>query len=195
MLLDIDGLTPKEIYKVMSQTVIPRPVAWIVTEDEGVLNVAPFSYFIPLSSNPPTLLVSIGHKQDGSPKDTLANLRKHRRCTVCIAEAEMMEAVHKTSAPLPHHESEAERFGIATEAFVEGYPPRIKGVPVAYACDYTEEVSLGGTTVPVVLRARQVWLRDDVVTDVERLSIDFDPLVRIGRAYAKLGERLEPPAL
>ena len=49
MILDYKDINDLNRYKIMSDTVIPRPIAWIVTEDEGVLNAAPFSYFIPIS--------------------------------------------------------------------------------------------------------------------------------------------------
>jgi len=195
MILQTSEMEPTDIYKVMSQTVIPRPVAWIVTEDKGIVNVAPFSYFIPLSSKPPVLLVSIGHKPDGTPKDTLFNLRKHKRCTICLAEPAFMEALHRTSAPLEHHESEAVRFDIKTEILWKDFPPAIKGVPVAYACRYKEEIDLGGKTVPTLVDVEKIWLRDDIVKDTSRLAIDFDPLVRIGKVYATLGRYLEPPSI
>ena len=52
MILDYKDIDDLNRYKIMSGTVIPRPIAWIVTDDDGVLNAAPFSYFIPISSNP-----------------------------------------------------------------------------------------------------------------------------------------------
>jgi len=80
MLFDLDeDKKVNESYKLMAQTIIPRPIAWVVTEDEGVVNIAPFSYFIGLSSDPATVLISVGHKPDGSPKDTLANIRENGR--------------------------------------------------------------------------------------------------------------------
>ena len=51
-----------ENYKLMAQTILPRPIAWVVTEDNGVINIAPFSYFIGLSSEPASVLISVGHK-------------------------------------------------------------------------------------------------------------------------------------
>ena len=61
-----------ETYKLMAQTIIPRPIAWVVTEDEGVVNIAPFSYFIGLSSDPAICACfGIGHKADSTPKDTV----------------------------------------------------------------------------------------------------------------------------
>ena len=85
MIFDLSKDTKlNENYKLMAQTILPRPIAWVVTEDNGVVNIAPFSYFIGLSSEPASVLISVGHKEDGTPKDTLANIRKNRKCTICI---------------------------------------------------------------------------------------------------------------
>jgi flavin reductase (DIM6/NTAB) family NADH-FMN oxidoreductase RutF len=62
MLLECKDIKPADIYKITSNMVMPRPIAWITTQSENSLNIAPFSYFMPLSSNPALLLVSIGHK-------------------------------------------------------------------------------------------------------------------------------------
>jgi len=71
MLIDFREKSKSERYHLISNSVVPRPIAWIATESKcNTLNIAPFSYFTPLSSNPPTLLVSIGHRGDGRPKDT-----------------------------------------------------------------------------------------------------------------------------
>jgi flavin reductase (DIM6/NTAB) family NADH-FMN oxidoreductase RutF len=193
MWFDPQNAVGNETYKVMSQTVIPRPIAWIVTEFEGVVNIAPFSYFIPLSSKPPALLVSIGHKSDGTPKDTLANLRMTKRCTICLAEPRHMQKLHFSSKSLPREESEAKTFDISVVAMNEGYPPMIEDVPVAYFCDYMQEVDLGGKTVPVIVQARRIYLRDDIVKDKEKLHIAYEPLVRIGKDYATVGEVMHAP--
>jgi len=65
-----------ENYKLMAQTILPRPIAWVVTENNGVVNIAPFSYFIGLSSEPASVLISVGHKADGTPKDSTFFNRK-----------------------------------------------------------------------------------------------------------------------
>ena len=111
MMIDYATQTVAQRYALMAQTIIPRPVAWIVTEDsEGRVNIAPFSYFTGLSSQPPTVVVSIGHKSDGTPKDTLQNIRNTKRCTLCMTDESRLEAMHFSSKPLPHERSEADYF-------------------------------------------------------------------------------------
>jgi len=189
--------TPKtDIYKLMSQTIIPRPIAWIVTEDEGIVNIAPFSYFTGLSSEPASVIVSIGHKSDGTPKDTLFNLRKHKRCTLCMVQEDALDKMHYTSKPLSHKESEAEAFGVSLVSEERGYPPRIDGTPVAYYCTLNQEIDLGGgSTIPVILNIEEIYIRDDVIEEKEKLAVSFKPVARIGKSYAFLGEEVTPPSI
>jgi len=197
MIFDLDkDKALNETYKLMAQTIIPRPIAWVVTEDEGVVNIAPFSYFIGLSSDPASVLISVGHKPDGTPKDTLANIRKNQKCTICMVQESDLEKMHFSSKGLDKELSEAEVFSIETEPLVEGYPPMIKGVPCAYVCELNQEINLGGgTTIPLVLNVKQIFVRDEAIIDKERLSISFDPVARIGKSYAFLGEEIDAPAI
>lgn len=193
MLIDYAS-TDISLYKLMSQSIIPRPIAWIVTENEGVLNIAPFSYFTGLSSNPPTMIVSVGHKSDGTPKDTLANLRKHKKCTLCMVFEDHLEPMHLSSQELEHTKSEAETFDISTEKVLEDFPPMIKDVPVAFFCELFDEISLGQSkTIPLILEIKQQFIDDRVITDTEKMGIDFDPVARVGRSYKFLGETATPP--
>jgi len=189
--------TLNENYKLMAQTIIPRPIAWVVTEDEGVVNIAPFSYFIGLSSDPASVLISVGHKPDGTPKDTLANIRKNQKCTICMVQESDLEKMHFSSKGLEKEISEAEMFNIETMDLLDGYPPMIKGVPSAYFCTLNQEIDLGGssTTIPLVLNVQQIFVNDEVITDKERLTITFDPVARIGKSYAFLGDEIEAPVI
>jgi flavin reductase (DIM6/NTAB) family NADH-FMN oxidoreductase RutF len=197
MLFDLSKDTKlNENYKLMAQTILPRPIAWVVTEDNGVVNIAPFSYFIGLSSEPASVLISVGHKADGTPKDTLANIRKNQKCTICMVEEKDLKKMHFSSKGLEKDVSEAEQFDIETEVMVEGYPPAIKGVPSAYFCTLNQEIDLGGgTTIPLVLNVKEIFVDDRIITDKERLSISFKPVARIGKSYAFLGEEIEAPAI
>ncbi len=196
MLFDYTQTDPKLNYKLMSQTVIPRPIAWIVTENTGVVNAAPFSYFTGLSSKPPTVIVSIGHRPDGTPKDTLRNLRETGRCTLCMLTPEFLEPMHYSSKALADDQSETETFDIPVKRLIEDFPPMIEGVPVAFFCTLHQEIDLGGSkTIPLVLKIEHQYIDDACIEDRDRLTIDFDPLARVGTSYARLGERLEAPEI
>lgn len=95
MILDYKDVNDLDRYKIMSGSIVPRPIAWIVTDDDGVLNAAPFSYFIPISTNPALVIVAIGKKDDGSPKDSLANILKTKKATICFPNKDNIELVQK----------------------------------------------------------------------------------------------------
>lgn len=196
MLFDFAENTSTDRYKLMSQSIIPRPIAWIVTEDDGIINIAPFSYFTGLSSNPPTMVFSVGHKSDGTPKDTLRNLRKSKRCTVCMVLPEHLEAMHLSSKELDSSESEAKRFNIPTERLVASFPPMIKGAPIAFFCELFQEIVLGESkTIPMIIEVKHQYIADSCITDKERMSIDLNPVARVGKQYALLGDEIEAPKI
>ena len=185
-----------ETYKLMAQTIIPRPIAWVVTEDDGVINIAPFSYFIGLSSEPASVLISVGHKADGTPKDTLANIRKYKKCTICMVDEQNLEKMHFSSKSLDKDLSESEIFDIKTTKMNDNYPPMIDGVSCAYFCDFNQEIDLGGgSTIPLVLNVKEIFVKDENITDKERLTIEFNPVARIGKSYAFLGDEITPPSI
>ena len=197
MIFDLSKDTKvNENYKLMAQTILPRPIAWVVTQNNGVINIAPFSYFIGLSSEPATVLVSIGHKSDGSPKDTLKNIRETKKCTICMVEEKDLEKMHFSSKQLDENISEAELFDINTISINDDYPPMIKGVPSAYFCTFNQEIDLGNSlTIPVVLNVKQIFVDDKNITDKEKLTISFNPVARIGKSYAFLSDEIPAPII
>lgn len=195
MLFDYAAQEPAMRYKLMSQSVIPRPIAWIITDNGQTLNAAPFSYFTPLSSNPPTIIVSVGHKSDKTPKDTLHNIRTQKKCTVCMVNDQLLNPMHFSSKELPHEQSEVESFNIATQTIIPAFPPMIEGAPVAFFCTLHQEIALGGKTVPLILEIKHQYVHDNCITDIDHLAIAFDPVARIGKRYAFVNEPVEPPTI
>lgn len=179
----------------MANAVIPRPIAWVVTEGE-VLNIAPFSYFTPLSSEPATLMVSIGHRPDGRPKDTLRNLRETKKCVVCIVDEGHFEAMHMSSKSLEASESELEVFDIPTEDILDTFPPVPKGIKVAFFCEYLQEVDLKGSkTIPVIVEIQHLYLNDEIISDQEKIGLDFSGIARVGRRYASTDKIIPAPEI
>lgn len=196
MLFNYSDRKSIEKYKLMSQTIIPRPIAWVVTEDEGIVNIAPFSYFTGLSSNPPTMILSVGHKSDGTPKDTLQNLRSNKKCTICMVSTSHLEPMHLSSKEMDKSFSEAEHFNIKTKRVFNDFPPMIEDAPVAFFCEFLQEVKLESSkTIPLIVEIKHQYIDDVFITDIEHLSIDFEPVARVGKSYALLGEEIEPPKI
>jgi len=196
MIFDLENSEINEKYKLMAQTIIPRPIAWVVTEDEGVINIAPFSYFIGLSSSPATVLISVGHKSNGLPKDTIANIRKNAKCTICMVDEKNLEKMHFSSKELEKEISEADEFQIKTKTLLDEFPPMIEDIPSAYFCDFNQEIDLGGgSTIPLILNVRHIFVDDKVITDKDKITIEFNPVARIGKSYAFLGDEITPPVI
>ncbi len=199
MLYDIKELEPVKIYHFMTQTVIPRPIAWIVTEDEGVVNIAPFSFFTPLSSNPATLLVSIGYKDEAKTiiKDTLHNIKKTDRCTICTVDTHNLQKMHYSSKIIPKEQSEAKLFDIGTKKILEDFPPMVENASAAYFCSFNQTIDLGDkSTIPVILNVHNLFADDSkIAIKNNKEVVEFDPVARIGREYAFLGEKVPAPEI
>ena len=196
MLVDYSDKELTQRYQLMAQTIIPRPIAWVITENNGVVNAAPFSYFMGLSSEPPTLMVSVGHKSDGSEKDTLKNIREGKRCTICMVDKPLLEKMHYSSKELPAATSEAEVFDIGLKQVVEGFPPMVSGTPSAFFCELYQEIDLKGSqTIPLVLEIKQQFIDERCIVQGKRIEIDYDPVARVGKSYAMLGEQLKAPKM
>ncbi|NPA12053.1 MAG: flavin reductase family protein [Epsilonproteobacteria bacterium] len=178
-IIDFNKIEAAKRYELMAGNIIPRPIAWIVSEDEnGIINVAPFSYFTGVASRPPLLMVSIGRfkKALNEPKDTFINIKTTKKATVCLVPEELKELMDKTAATLPHSVSEAQEFGIELLRLQSGFPPVIKGCKRAffttlYGTFENEEMA----TIPFFLKIEKMYLEGE-----------FTPAVRTGGGYAKL---------
>ena len=191
----IEDLEPSDIYKLVSNIVTPRPIAWVSTQSEkDILNLAPFSYFIPLSSSPATLLISIGHKSDGTPKDTLKNLRETKKCSIVIAQPNDLQALHNSASPLEFNQSEYSLYQIDSKVLNPDYPAVPKSAQIVLFCDYYKEVELEGSkTIPVIVEIKKVYIHESLVLDKESIKIDIErpTLARVGKEYFTLGEKLK----
>ena len=181
MLINTTQQTPQQNSNLILQTTTPRPIAWIVTQDENsLINIAPYSLFTPLSFESPTIIVSFRAKEDNSIKDTLRNIRQNRKCTICMVQRDDVERMHQTSQELPSNQSEAKEFNIGTHTILEEYPPIISSSPIAYFCEFSQEVELeGDSAVPLILSIKEVFVDDTLIEDREGLMIDFDSVGHI----------------
>ena len=159
-------------YKIMSDTIIPRPIAWIVTEDDGVINAAPFSYFIPISSNPATVIVAIGQKSETVPKDTLVNILKHKKATICFANKDNIEQLKLCATPLEKDDSEIKKYSIEVQQILEDFPPMISSSQSALFCDYYSTVELPGKTTPIILEIKKQFIEDARIDENQHINVE-----------------------
>lgn len=183
MHIDLSTLSPVETYATMTQTVVPRPIAWMLTEnDAGDYNLAPFSYFNAMSSSPPMAVFSVGVNPDGQIKDTRYNLEKREHCVIHIAHREMAATMTATSATLNRGTSEVSQLGLETTDMPGSLLPRLTDCRVAYAAKLVDTKMIKQQWIAFV-ELTDLYLADTVVGKDEkgRLKIHAEKLDPIGR--------------
>lgn len=198
MQLNFSTLSQNERYHLMTQTIIPRPIAWVLTaSDEGIqnndFNLAPFSYFSAISAEPALLMISLAKKPNGDDKDTLTNVLKNKKMVIHIASNDQAELVTKTAATLDYGESELTNSGLTTTPFEDFSLPRLTQCDVAYGCELYEIKEIGDTPQTLIfVEIKHLYINEDVLNtdNPNRIKIDadkVDPLARLGGGeYASL---------
>lgn len=193
-----EELTERDNYKFLIGSVIPRPIAVVTSlSDEGVLNIAPFSYFNIVTSNPPILSVSIQRKS-GMMKDTTRNILALQEAVIHIADEENIVDINQTAANLEASESELEltRFTTSPSKLVQ--VPQINEMKIKMEVSLFEHVPItvdGQTNTDLLLlKVEQYHIEDELYyegrIDPDRLK----PMSRLaGNDYASLGQRTTIP--
>jgi len=182
MLIHSSDLDTTTVYKLMSNTIFPRPIAWIATEGELGLNLAPFSYFIPVSSEPPCVMVSIGPNEQGSLKDTAKNILLYGKATISLADDSKAEQIDATAEALSYGEDEASTFKIEMTKTLDGYPPKVADAKAALLCSLHQEVALNGSEQTILfLKIDHFDYADGAIDD--RYNVKLHNIGRVGKEY------------
>lgn len=208
MLVDLEGMSSEAVYHLMTQVIVPRPIAWVVSDngvdaaDDARWNIAPFSYFNAVASDPPTVMFSVGERgrADGPAgvKDTLTNVSARAEHTIALPNREQLDAVEVTSTEVPYGQSEFALAGLEPVAW-EWSVPRPSGVRAALGCTVAGIVPIADGPQRVVLaRVHRIWVDDAAVGEDAkgRPRVDatlLDPLLRLGAgSYARMGPTMRP---
>lgn len=198
MQFDFKDLTANQRYGAMTQTIVPRPIAWVLSDNgNDSFNVAPFSFFTGISSDPPLLVLSVGKKDANEEKDTRVNIRERDYFVVHIPSTRHIDKVNMTSATLPHGESEVVSADLEL-AEIEGFPlPRIVDCDIALACKRYRIDDIGNVPQAVIYgEIITLYINEErlLPNDKGRTLLDAtktDPLSRLGGSqYGSLGELL-----
>jgi flavin reductase (DIM6/NTAB) family NADH-FMN oxidoreductase RutF len=187
--VDPSFLDAEESYKLLTGVVVPRPIAWISTlGSNGQVNVAPFSAFTFVSTQPPMLAVSLGRRL-GVPKDTARNIGSRREFVVNIANFELLDSLHQSGTEYPEEVSEVELLNLKTLPGERIKTPRVAAAPVSMECVLHKSLELGTTKAQLVIGEVLLFhIREDLnengKIDTERLN----PICRLGGpVYCTLG--------
>jgi flavin reductase (DIM6/NTAB) family NADH-FMN oxidoreductase RutF len=174
---------PRAFYKLLTATVVPRPIAWVSTRSAGgVDNLAPHSFFTVACADPPVLqFTSVGDK------DSLRNVLETGEFVVNFSPASLFEEINATGTAFAPEVSEFEAVGIESEPSARVTPLRVARSPAAFECRLADTLSFGDSTVVfgrVVHAAVDESVMDGDLPDVERLA----PIARLGKIeWGELG--------
>jgi flavin reductase (DIM6/NTAB) family NADH-FMN oxidoreductase RutF len=205
MLFDFATLSAQDRYKLLVSTIVPRPIAWVVSQDvQGRLNAAPFSFFNALAGDPPIVGIGIGGRRAEDPpgtwKDTGANIRATSQFVVNLVSYPTREAMNVTAIEFPHDVDELRQAGLTTLPSARVAPPRIAESPVALECELLSIVEVAIDRAIVLGRVVAMHVHDDCVLDPKRCYIDTPKLDLIGRMhgggwYSRTTDRFELPRI
>jgi flavin reductase (DIM6/NTAB) family NADH-FMN oxidoreductase RutF len=181
---DPELMEPRAFYRVLNSVVVPRPIAWVCSRSaDGVLNLAPHSFYTVACVDPPVVqFTSVGRK------DSLRNVEATGEFTVSLTPEALFEQVNATGTDFPPGTSEAEACGVRLEPSDVVGVPRVAESPVAVECTLHSTVRLGDSTV-VFGRVRAITVWENAVRDGRPRIEELHPLARLGgNEWSTLGE-------
>lgn len=192
MFIDLATIHRRERYQWMISSVVPRPIALVSTIGPHGVNLAPFSWFNGVSSDPPLVSLAIGTKRRGVIKDTIANLEQTPELVIHVVTEAMLDPMVLASGEWPSEVDELElaRFTATPARLVA--PPRVLESPVAMECRVEQIVRIGEPATSLVLaRVLAIDVDDRVVRDGHLDPELLRPVSRLGGDfYATLGTLL-----
>ncbi len=192
MQIDPASLSPRDAYRLMISCIIPRPIAFVTTlSRDGVTNLAPFSFFNGVSSDPPVISIAVATKRDGSKKDTWRNIEETGEFVVNVVVPELMDAVIIGARELPHNVSELDLSGLKTAPSALVKPPRVVESPINLECRLLRIVDVEETGL-ILGRVVMVHAKDEIL---EGGRVDPRRLTFVGRMgddfYCRVTELFE----
>ena len=167
--------------------VVPRPIAWVSSmHPNGAVNLAPFSFFNALASDPPMVMISFtGYHEHGGEKDSLFNIKSSGEFVVNMVPLALKEAMNTTTAPVAHDVDELELAGLKTEDSVLVKPPRVKQAPIQMECVLYQEIKLPCTlkdsiNTTIIGKVLGIHIDEEVLTDGIIDLSKIKPLARLG---------------
>jgi len=196
MEFDFTTLSPKDRYRLLIGSVVPRPIAFVTTRDQNdVPNAAPFSFFQCGSHDPPSVALGMELRAEGTLKDTVRIIRATREFVVNLVSEAIAERMNICAVDFPEGMDELSEAGLTAVPSSVVKPPRIAESPVNMECKLLEELRFGegGKRSIVLGEVLRFHIRDDVLTAGGRVDLDaMKPVGRLaGSGYIRLSDRFD----
>lgn len=178
VVFDLESADANDGYKLLTGLVVPRPIGWIGTRrSDGTNNLAPFSFFNVVSSNPPVVLFSAGVHRD-RPKDSATLAEESGVFTVNIVSEDVVEAMSVTSGSFSATDDEFAIAGVTAVPGVKVNAPLVAESPANLECSVRQVVALGENSRLILGDVVAIHVEEGVL---DGTRIDSDALRAVGR--------------
>ena len=194
MQFDPNELDYSAVYKLLTGAIIPRPIGWISSiSEDGINNLAPFSYFNAVGDDPPHVMFSVG-RGNNINKDTLNNVLNTKQFVVNMVTEALAEKMNLTAQSVPSHVDEFALAHIDSIQSIKVKPLRVKESPITFECElvhhyFLEDHKNGGACI-IIGRIVMMHFDESVLMDNYKINLEsYKPIARLaGSNYAKIGE-------
>jgi len=202
MILDPQEMSASAVYHTLVSAIVPRPIAWVSTvSNDGIANLAPFSFFSGVTASPPSVMFSPVNRPDGSSKDTVVNIRANGQFVINVVPFALAEQMNQTSAEFPAEASEFEVVGLTPSKSERVAPPWVRESPIQMECELIQIVEIGDGALAanvVIGKILLVRVADQLTTDGRIDAQKLDAIGRLGgKDYCRTTEQfsIERPSL
>ena len=194
MQIDPSLQSKTDSYKILTNLVVPRPIAWVSTVNaDGIVNLAPFSLFNAVSADPLYVVISIGHRDGGTPKDTERNIQASGEFVAHLVTEELLSAMNISAADFPPDQSEVSAAGLETTPSLRIKVPRLLRAQASMECTLFQTIALGSNTL-IIGEVVMFHVANDLIASGLRID-HFAPIGRLGSPsiYCRTTDRFELP--
>jgi flavin reductase (DIM6/NTAB) family NADH-FMN oxidoreductase RutF len=194
--VDPAALSSAAAYQWLVATILPRPIAWTSTlNEDGSANLAPFSFFTGVSSDPPSCLICVSRHGQGYKKDTWRNIERTGEYVIHVVPDALAHQMNATSRALAYGVDEIVEAGLTKLASELVAPPRVAEAPVAMECRLDRIIEIGRAGTAVIIGEVLLWhVRDELLVGGRLDPGRLDAIGRLGGAgYTRTRDRFEMP--
>jgi flavin reductase (DIM6/NTAB) family NADH-FMN oxidoreductase RutF len=196
MKVDPGAISSDAAYHWLIATIAPRPIAWTSTlNEDGSANLAPFSFFTGITSDPPTCLICVSRHGGTRKKDTWVNIERTGEFVIHVVTDALAPQMNATSRVFPYGVDELLEAGLTKIPSDLVAPPRVAEAPVAMECRLDRIVEVGRAGTAIIIGEVLLWhVRDDLLVGGRLDAGRLDAIGRLsGASYARTRDRFEMP--
>jgi flavin reductase (DIM6/NTAB) family NADH-FMN oxidoreductase RutF len=196
MQIDPSRHSTEDNYKILTNLVVPRPIAWVTSLNQaGGVNLAPFSFFNAVGSNPLYVVISIGYRDNGTPKDTARNILVGGEFVVNLVTEELFCAMNISAADFPPDQSELTAANVPTAPSVRVKAPRLAQAQASLECRLYKSEPIGANTL-FIGEVVMFHVADHLLGPRMHIN-NFAPIGRLGSpsVYCRTTDRFDVPRI